>query len=400
MKIGIMCHSSCGGSVRISVDLANALAERGNKVHLFSPHPPELSFENKSGIILHYLVPGRLNKAKRSLLVTEWPQNKMRAFVGMILSSIENDSLDILHYHYALPFAFVAQIIKKKLGSLAPQIIGTLHGTDVSLYGKDPVKSKQLIECFESTDAFTTVSQSHADLAAKYFNFSSSPTVIPNFVDMEKFKDKNLSNTKNSDLKANPPIIIHISNFRPIKDTLTVGKIFSLIKKEIDAKLWLVGVGPDLAGLKRFFKEKGIEKSVYYWGFKQDYTHILRRADLSLITSLSESFSLFTLESLASKVPVLATNVGGLSDLVIPEKTGFLFPLGDIHLASRLALNFFSDSDKQKLLKTNAREHSYNFTLESSVCAYEELYKSRMRYYQLNKPPDRRVVFSKDLNFN
>lgn len=188
MKLGIMCHSCLGGSVRIAVELAKEIARRGHRVHLFTLGTPFSTWGDASGVVPHHIQIDCSNGRSPSELYTEWLPREFQAFLTCILKVIKKERLDILHWHYAVPFAFLASEVKNILGHDCPRLVGTLHGTDVSIFGHDPVKGFHISQSLKKMDALTTVSISHAKLAANIFGLSSYPEVIPNFVDLSRFQ--------------------------------------------------------------------------------------------------------------------------------------------------------------------------------------------------------------------
>lgn len=188
MRIGIMCHASFGGSARIGTELAIALARRGHRVHLFTRTPPLGGLHRRHNVVLHTMIPDMTDTLHPSVLHTDWPEGDLRRYLAKIVHVIATEGLDVLHFHYAMPFAFVAQRLRDQLGDATPRLVGTLHGTDVIHFGKDPVIGVQLAEALRSFDVVTAVSSSHAQLAATVFGLDSPPGVIPNFVDLSRFQ--------------------------------------------------------------------------------------------------------------------------------------------------------------------------------------------------------------------
>ena len=387
MRIGVMCLASFGGSARIATQLAVQLAKRGHRVHLFSRTIPFGDKSYTNGVTWHTVTPDREAHIHPARLYTDWSAQDLQVFLSRVLDVIATEGLDVLHFHYAVPFAFIAAEVKRRLGRAAPLLIGTLHGTDVSIHGRDPVKGPQLAQTLRDVDQLTTVSNSHARLATDLFGLSTRPHVIPNFVDLSRFQP----------LKPHAPIaggageerpllsgreggqviprIAHVSNFRPVKDPQSVARIFLGIREQMEAELWLIGEGPEMDGVKSILGGSRFEKDVRYWRLQHDVAWLLAQTDLLLMTSLSESFCLAALEAMACGVPVLATNVGGLPEVVRHGETGFLFPVGEHDLAARLALNLLSDRDRHQAMSEAAARHADRFGYEQIVPAYEDLYR-------------------------
>jgi N-acetyl-alpha-D-glucosaminyl L-malate synthase BshA len=293
---------------------------------------------------------------------------------------IASEGLDILHFHYAVPFASVALEVKRSLGWAAPPVIGTLHGTDVSIYGRDPVIGPRLAQTLRHMDGLTTVSNSHATLAVKVLGLSSRPVVIPNFVDLSRFRPRDLFPTPSLEvgekLNIRPKLrIAHVYNFRPVKDAQSMARVFLGIRKQMEAELWLIGEGPEMDSVRSILQQSGFEKDVRYWGLNRDVAPLLAQADLLLMTSLSESFCLAALEAMACGVPVLATRVGGLPEVVVHGKTGLLYPAGDSQTAVRMAVELLSDQARLRAMREAAVRHACRFGCEQIVPMYEDVYQ-------------------------
>jgi N-acetyl-alpha-D-glucosaminyl L-malate synthase BshA len=391
MNIGIMCHASFGGSARIATELAAELARRRHTVHLFTRTTPFGRWDQASRVRLHRAVVDGESHIHPAMLYTDWPEGECEAFVSQILHVIATEGLDVLHFHYAVPFAFLTQEVKRRLGRTAPVLIGTLHGTDVSSYGRDPVKGHALAAALRNLDALTTVSVSHARLASQVFGLSTCPEVIPNFVDLSRFRpqthsrlDPNmLSRVGSSGCKAK---IIHVSNFRPVKDPQSAARIFLGIREKIEVEFWLVGDGPEMGASKTIFTQNGLEQDVRFWGLRRDVAPILAQAHLLLMTSLSESFCLAALEALACGLPVLSTDVGGLAEVVVDGLTGLLFPVGDHALAVDLAVGLLSDPTRYRAMGEAAAIYARRFGQKRIVTAYEKLYHRLRRNRSHGEP--------------
>jgi len=372
MKIGIMCHSSCGGSTRVATELAVELSRRGHRVHLFTQTVPFGYCNSTNGVVLHTTTPGHKNNNHPATLYTAWTAEEIEAYKTRILEVASMEKLDVLHFHYAVPFGFVAAEIKQRLRQAAPLLVGTLHGTDVSVYGNDPIKGPQLAQALRHMDLLTTVSANHARLSADVFGLVKQPEVISNFVDVLKFRPH--INKKINSTPRSRPKIAYISNFRRVKDPQSMAHIFLGVRKQIDAELWLIGDGPEMETVKTIFKKSEFENDVIYWGIQKQVVPILAQTDLLLLTSLYESFSLAALEAMACGVPVLAPNVGGIPEVVVDGKTGFLYPANQHSHAVNIAIKLLSDPDINKKTKNQAILHSHNFDINKVVSVYENFY--------------------------
>ena len=373
MHIGIMCHASYGGSARIATELAIALARLGHRVHIFTGTGPLADRGQVPNVELHTITLDGANGLHPATLHTNWSAKDLQGYTDRILQVIDTEGLDVLHFHYAIPFAFVAQSIRDVLGETMPLVIGTLHGTDVSNFGRDPVTGPRLAKALKSSDVLTTVSDSHAQLAIEVFGLTEPPRVIPNFVDLSRFRPS--THWDGDGRPGSRPRIAHVSNFRPVKDPQTMASIFLAIRARIEAELWLIGSGEELDAVRSVFRNSAFEDDVVYLGLRSDVAFLLRQVDLLLMTSLHESFGLVALEAMACGVPVLATRVGGVPEVVMHGSTGMLFPLGDHELAAGLAVNLLSNPPAHRAMRRAAIQHAVQFRVERIVPEYEALYK-------------------------
>ncbi|MEW5958653.1 MAG: N-acetyl-alpha-D-glucosaminyl L-malate synthase BshA [Chloroflexota bacterium] len=379
MRIGLMCLASFGGSARIATQLAVELAHRHHTVHLFTRTPPFDDRRYRNGrLTLHTVAPTRETHLHPARLHVHWSAADYRLFLARVLDCIAAAGVDVLHFHYGVPFAFVAAEVRNRLGWATPLLVGTLHGTDVSIYGRDPDTGPRLAQALGSLDGLTTVSNSHAQLAARLFGLPEPPLIIPNFIDLSGFQS-----APNGQARPARPRIAHVSNFRPVKDTPTVARIFAGIRRRIDAELWLIGEGPELDQVKAILQQSGVERDVRYWGLQHEVGSILAQADLLLMTSRAESFCLAALEAMACGVPVLATNVGGLPEVVLDGETGCLFPLDAPELAVRLAVDLLSNPGLHQRMRQAAVKRAAGFSSHQIVPRYEALYQNLLKQYAL-----------------
>jgi N-acetyl-alpha-D-glucosaminyl L-malate synthase BshA len=373
MRLGIMCHSNLGGSSRIAGELALELSRRGHRVHLFSRTLPGAAGDFNGHVALHLVYPGPAAVSPFSGLAVEWPSWEVEALLDRVAGVIDREGLDLLHFHYALPFAAIAVGLRHRLGPAAPLLVGTLHGTDVSIYGRHPVTGPQLAQTLRYVDGLTTVSVSHARLAAQVFGLPELPVVIPNFIDLSRFRPVPWPPDSGNSRR---PRIVHISNFRPVKNPRGLARIFLGILPRMAAELWLVGDGPEAGWLKTCFQEQGLQRHVRFLGAQRQVAPILSQADLLLMPSLAESFCLAALEAMACGVPVLATRVGGLPEVVVHGKTGLLFPPGEPLTAVDLAVQLLSDPVRRRAMREAALSRARGYEQTEIISLYEDYYQN------------------------
>ncbi len=374
MRIGIMCHASFGGSARIGIELAMALAGREHCVHLLTYSTPQGYWEPEPNLILHTLQRTQNIEQGPTTLHTNWSEDDIQSYTELLLQVITRERLDVVHYHYAVPFAFVAQRLRERLRDATPRLIGTLHGTDVYHFGKEPEIGPRLAGALQSCDVVTAVSRSHAELAATLFNLSRPPHVVSNFIDLTRFQPAPCTLIDRT--VRSRPRLIHIPNFRPVKDPCRMAHIFLGIRARLDAELWLIGEGEEMAAVRAILASSPFAEDVRYLGLQDDITCDLQQADLLLMTSLYESFCLVALEAMACGVPVLSTSVGGLPEVIVHGETGLLFPLGEHDRVVDMAVAVLSNPSEHHAMRQAAIRHARRFGVERIVPAYEGLYQN------------------------
>jgi N-acetyl-alpha-D-glucosaminyl L-malate synthase BshA len=370
LRIGILCHSSFGGSARVATELAIGLAERGHIVHLFAQTIPFGYWDVSNGVNLHIINSRPENYLPSAELQIDWQDKEFEAYLSEVMKIAA--SLDVLHFHYAVPFAYVAAEVKRRLGEACPLLVGTLHGTDVSIHGRNPVRGPQLMRALQNVDVLTTVSISHADLSTEIFGLVTPPQVIQNFVDLEKFHPRDADAF--SLFAHHRPRIAHVSNFRAVKQPEVMAEVFVKIREKMDSELWLIGEGPEMDRVKNIFRQNDMDGNVSYWNFQYEVAGLLAQTDLLLLTSRMESFCLAALEAMACGLPVVASRVGGLTEVVLDGKTGLLFDLDQPDQAVQLALSLLSDPARYRQMSESAFRHAGNYDRRNGVLNYEELY--------------------------
>ncbi|MEM7117932.1 MAG: glycosyltransferase [Chloroflexota bacterium] len=336
-------------------------------IYIYSPTPPPFGRRDWGPHIQLHLLK-EADSTHPAELNTDWQTADIETFISKIVRFVRREGLDVLHFHYAVPFAYVAAAVKHILGDAAPLIVGTLHGTDVVTHGAIPDTNWRLRQAFGQVDYLTAVSHHHAQLAQQIFQLPQLPKVIPNFTSPSQIMSKPPN-------KKRPFRLIHLSNFRPIKHTTMLAHIFVKVQQQLDAELWLIGDGPEMAVTQRILKVAGVEPAVRYWGLQTNVAPILAQGDLLLVTSHYESFCMAALEGMENGLVVLATHVGGLPELVVHNGTGFLLPPNDEGAFVR-AIHLLNNQPAQlDRMKTAAKQRAALFSPEAAAAAYEKLYQ-------------------------
>jgi len=259
MRIGVLCHSSLGGSARVGTELALGMAERGHQVHLFARSAPPQLRPGLPRLSLHPLAGPAPVAAE---LDVNWSADDLDSLVSLVAHVSVRERLDVLHFHYAVPFAQAAVAVRSRLGSAAPVLVGTLHGTDVTTYGYHEHVGPATARVLRGIDQLTTVSECYARLAAEVYRLPAQPWVIPNFVDLSRYRPAQ----EVGEVQGRRWRIAHVSNFRPVKDPQGLADIFLRIHRRLPVELWLIGTGSELPAVQAMLRDGGVEEHVRYWG--------------------------------------------------------------------------------------------------------------------------------------
>ncbi|QDO94826.1 N-acetyl-alpha-D-glucosaminyl L-malate synthase BshA [Formosa sediminum] len=372
MRIGINCYPTFGGSGVVATELGLELAKRGHEIHFITYNQPVRLDLLSNKVHFH------------EVKVPEYPlfhyQPYELALSSKMVDMVKLHKIEILHVHYAIPHAYAAFMAKKMLeqeGIYIP-VVTTLHGTDITLVGSHPYYKPAVSFSINMSDAVTSVSESLKEDTFRLFNIKKDINVITNFIDIEKYKHAFTDCQRGMMAPDNEKIITHISNLRPVKRILDVIKIFYKIQEKIPAKLMLIGEGPDKEAAENLCDELGITEKVVFFGKSNEIDKILCFSDLFLLPSETESFGLAALEAMASGVPVISSNTGGIPEVNVHGITGFLSDVGNVEEMSANAIHILSDSDRLKQFKQNAKERSYIFDIHKIVPQYEKLYKETL----------------------
>ena len=372
MKIGITCYPTHGGSGVVASELASGLAKKGHEVHIVS-----------------YATPFRLGSFQENLFiheveVTSYPLFKYPPYALSLATKladiVQEYELELIHSHYAVPHATSAYLAKKILGSEELKTITTLHGTDITLVGADESFNRVIQFAIEESDGVTAVSSYLRRRTIEEFQIKRHIEVIPNFVDNERFSGRQEPCAREHFALSEEKILMHASNFRPVKRVGDAVRIFERVRREIPAKLLLVGEGPERLFVQQLVKELKLSKDVVFLGEQDFIEEILRCADLFLLPSEQESFGLAALEAHASGVPVIATTTGGVPEVVVEGETGFLAGVGSIDEMSQKALSLLRNPERLARFKSNARAlATERFDSNLIIPKYESLYRSLTR---------------------
>lgn len=369
MKIGIVCYPTFGGSGVVATELGKALAAHGHEVHFITYNQPARLDFFSANLFYH-----EVSISKYPLF--DFPPYEL-ALSSKLVDVVRFENLDLLHVHYAIPHAsaaFMAKQILKTYGINIP-VITTLHGTDITLVGRDPSYNPVVTFSINQSDGVTAVSENLKEDTFAHFNISKDIKVIPNFIDLSRFSLKPRDHFKRAIAPEEERIIIHTSNFRKVKRTADVIRIFKKINERIPSKLLMVGDGPERANNERICRELEICHDVRFLGKQDAIEEILSVSDLFLMPSESESFGLAALEAMACKVPVVATNVGGLPELVTQGESGFMSDLGDIDDMAKNAMYILEDCARLEGFKEKALQRAKEFELSLILPIYENYYR-------------------------
>ncbi len=369
MRIGIVCYPTFGGSGVLATELGKALAQNNHEVHFITYQQPVRLSGFVPNIYYHEVqVP--------TYPLFDFPPYET-ALASTLVDVIKNNHLHLLHVHYAIPHASAAFMAKKILqdeGINIP-VVTTLHGTDITLVGKDKVFAPVVAFSINESDVITAVSKNLREETYKTFNIKKDIEVIYNFVDVERFNRKPLDAFKKVLAPNGERILLHASNFRKVKRVQDVIKVFHEVQKEIPAKLLLVGDGPERQKMEELTRSLDLFEKTTFVGKQEQMEEIVAIADLFLLTSDYESFGLAALEAMASKVPVITTNAGGLGEVNVNGVTGYMADVGDIATMSRKALEILKDDATLEKFRQGAFTHAQQYNMETIIPQYEAIYR-------------------------
>lgn len=367
MNIGITCYPTYGGSGVVATELGKALAERGHSVHFIS-----------------YAMPMRLNGfvdniSYHEVEMTNYPLFDFPLYTLALASKMvevaQYEKLDLFHCHYAIPHATSAFLAKQMLNQPNIKVITTLHGTDITLVGLEPSFLAVMKFSIEQSDGVTAVSRFLKEKTLTNYGIEKDIEVIPNFIDTNKYKRIQATEVLKHCAPKGEKVLIHTSNFRPVKRVQDVIYVFHEVNKKLPSKLLLIGDGPERSQCELLCRELGIHEHVKFLGKQTEIVPLLSAADLFLMPSQSESFGLSALEAMACEVPVISSSVGGLPELQVHGQTGYIAEFGDIDRMARYAVDLLSNPSKHKLFAEAARKRALEFEATKIIAQYEHYYE-------------------------
>ena len=374
MNIGMVCYASVGGSGIVATELGKALARRGHQVHFISTEMPFRLGEFQTGLSFH------------QVLTPTYPLFREPQYLLSLANKIVQVSrefrLDVIHAHYAIPHATAAFLSRQVLGAnsaTAPRVVTTLHGTDITLVGSDPSYSEIVAFSIDQSDMVTAVSKSLRASTYEQLGVTRDIAVIPNFLDCSIHRRNRLAHLRArfTDGDDATKIVIHVSNFRPVKRVDAVMEIFDRIRRRVPAKLLLVGDGPELATTYRMARELGLSSLVHPLGAQEEVAPLLSISDVFLLPSAQESFGLAALEAMACEVPVVASRVGGIPEVIEHGVHGFLHLPEDVAAMAESAVRLLTDAALHtRIAQAACRRVHEDFCADRIVPLYERCYES------------------------
>lgn len=369
MKIGIVCYPTFGGSGVVATELGKAMAAMGHEIHFITySRPARLDFFSEN---LYY---HEVSISKYPLF--DFPPYEL-ALASKLVDVVRFEKLDLLHVHYAIPHASAAFMAKQILATFGIHIpvVTTLHGTDITLVGRDASYNPVVTFSINQSDGVTAVSESLKAETLDYFDITREIRVIPNFIDLERFKMNPKAHFKEAIAPGHERVLVHTSNFRKVKRTLDVIHIFKKVQEKLPSKLLMVGDGPERTQAEQLARDLDIAHNVRFLGKQDAIEEILSVSDLFLIPSGSESFGLAALEAMACRVPVVSSNIGGLPELNLDGVTGFLCDVGDIDAMAEKSIYVLEDCDRLEKFKEAALNRAREFELAKIMPRYEAYYQ-------------------------
>ncbi|MCI5058756.1 MAG: N-acetyl-alpha-D-glucosaminyl L-malate synthase BshA [Flavobacteriales bacterium] len=369
MRIGIVCYPTYGGSGVVATELGKSLSEKGHEVHFVSYEQPVRLDLFKENIFYH------------EVAVLDYPLFKYQPYelilTNKLIDVAKFEKLDVLHVHYAIPHASAAYMAKKILSesNISLPFITTLHGTDITLVGKDPSFEPVITFAINHSDIVTAVSESLKNDTLEAFEITRPIEVIPNFIDVDAYQLNPNKHLRNRYAPNGEKILIHISNFRKVKRTEDVIKVFKKVRDRLNVKLIMVGDGPERNRLEQLCRQMGTCSDIHFVGKVKSVKELLNISDLFILTSTKESFGLAMLEGMAAGVPAVSTNTGGIPEVNIHGESGLLCEVGDIEQMASNSIDILTDENALNQYKVRAKKRAEHFHIEVVLDKYVELYE-------------------------
>ena len=369
MRIGMVLYPTFGGSGVLATELGKALAKKGHEIHFISYNQPARLEAFLENVFFHEV------SIPKYPLFDYAPYET--ALAGKIVEIVRGNKLDLLHVHYAIPHASAALLAKQILAEDNKDIpvLTTLHGTDITLVGREASYEPVVSWSINNSDAVTAVSKSLVEDTMEHFQVKREVLMIPNFIDFDRFNKKPKEHFKKAIAPNNEKILVHTSNFRKVKRVDDVIRLFHIVQQRIPSKLLLIGDGPERSNIEKTCRELKVCDKVTFLGKQEAIEEILSVCDLFILPSERESFGLSALEAMACEVPVISTNAGGLAEVNIHGKTGFTSDIGNYEEMAQFALELLQNEDKLETFRHAALEQAKKFNLEDIRLQYIELYK-------------------------
>lgn len=368
MKIGVVCYPTFGGSGVLATELGLGLAKKGHQVHFITYRTPFRLTSFQENVYYH-----EVNDLNYPLFeYAPYETTLASKMVDVVL----HEGLDILHVHYAVPHASVAYMAKKILltkGKYIP-IVTTLHGTDITLVGKDPAMAPVVQFSINKSDGVTAVSHALKKETLEAFDIKKDIQVIHNFIDLNRFNRQNKDHFKQAIAPNGERIFIHVSNFRKVKRMEDVIQMFNIVQDQIPATLLMIGDGPERYKMEELCRELQLCDKIRFLGKQEAVEELLAISDIFVIPSENESFGLAALEAMACGVPVISSNVGGIPEVNIDGETGYISEVGAVEEMAKNALDILSSEKKLNTFRKAALAQAHRFSLESILPKYEQFY--------------------------
>jgi L-malate glycosyltransferase len=368
MNIGVVCYPTIGGSGAVAAELGKQLARRGHSIHFISYRLPFRLADFQENICFHEV-------DVSSYVLFEYPPYDLTLAVKMVETAREH-RLDLFHVHYAIPHAIAGILAQQMLGSAAPRLVTTLHGTDITLVGQDRSFFDITRFGIEGSNGVTAVSEFLRRMTIEEFQVTKPIEAIPNFVDVSAYPAGRPRGTPSSLAGPAQKVLLHVSNFRPVKRISDVVRIFERVAREVDAVLLMVGEGPERSSAQALARRLGLQDRVRFLGTYESIAEIAVQADVFLLPSELESFGLSALEAMACAVPVVGSDTGGLPEVVKHTESGFLLPVGDVEGMAARVLEILKDEERRREMGLAGRRRAEAlFSADRVVSHYERFYE-------------------------